>query len=443
MKSIYWGCELIFMAVQVWSVLGMIAVISEPKREKMQEVVIKSLISLLAAALNSYSNSLGTVLFSNAMLLIIMLIIVVSSKFIYRCKCYDVFYIVFIFMTSIAIGDFFIQTCAYFVLKQFNLPVNYLLIANTFRGIYLLLYAGFIWWGGKKIKDWLSMRGEEINHFRRGSCFVLIILAFCLVYFQRIYKLNVPDVFMFQWWLFILSIVVIILLSWGKNIKKKDDEQLRILKIKTEMWEEGYQRLSQLQEERRIQQHDMVHHLCMIREMLAAEKRDELQEYVEKLTGDLKMNKEKYSANHKFLDLVLNRKLHEAEEEKIQVEFSADDMSDLQLNSTDICALFCNLLDNAIEANEKRKYGEQRWLRLKCARDGDMLIVLQSNLFGGDMPRIEDGRFPETTKTDKRLHGCGMRSIQQVLDKYNGYMRINIKGDIFTIVIFLVGFSKS
>lgn len=294
----------------------------------------------------------------------------------------------------------------------------------------------------QKIKTWLSKRVEEINHFRRGSFLLLIILAFCLVYFQRIYKLDVPDVFMFRWWLFILSMVVIILLSWGRNIKKKDDEQLRILKIKTEMWEEGYQKLLQLQEERRIQQHDMIHHLCMIREMLAAGKNDELQKYVEKLTGDLKMNKEKYITNHKFLDLVLNRKFHEAEEAKIQVEFSADDMSSLQLNSTDICALFCNLLENAIEANEKRKQGERKWLRLKCVKDGDMLIILQSNLYGGSIPRIEDGRFLETTKTDKRLHGCGLRSIQQVLDKYNGYMKLSVNDNIFNIVIFLVGFSE-
>lgn len=443
MRGFYFGCEFIYMAIQIWVFFGLIASISEPKRERRTELLVKLFSAVLLAVLNTYNNSISPALFSNSMLLLLMAFVVFISGQLFQCKRHERFLVCFIFFVSIAIGDFFMQTTMYFALEALNLPENLMISANVYRGIYLLIYAiGVLWWG-KKLERWLITRSIDSLRFHGGNIVLIPMLALCMIYFQRIYKLDVSEKFMSHWWVFALSIALMIIIVWAKNIKREDDEQLRILNLKTEMWEDGYQNLLQLQEERKILQHDIVHHLCMIREMLDSDQRDEIRLYVDKLTEGLKVHRNEYKTNHSFLDLVLNRKLQEAKAAQIQVECKCDDMSELKLNPTDICALFCNLLDNAIEANEKRREGERRWLRLVCTRDGEMLIIFLSNLMGGKPLYIESGRLPETTKADKKLHGCGLRSIQQVLGTYNGYMKIETEEEIFNISICLVGFEHS
>lgn len=105
----------------------------------------------------------------------------------------------------------------------------------------------------------------------------------------------------------------------------------------------------------------------------------------------------------------------------------------------EICALFSNILDNAIEANQKISEGAARWIKLGIARKGQMLVIAASN------PKLEGklkwaGKIPQTTKRDKEKHGMGMQSIMQVLEMHKGYLIAEDQGAIFQLTVYLQGF---
>ena len=51
-------------------------------------------------------------------------------------------------------------------------------------------------------------------------------------------------------------------------------------------------------------------------------------------------------------------------------------------------------------------------------------------------PKMVDG-LPATTKSDRRFHGFGMRSIRSTVDKYGGTMDIDTDGGRFKLMIMI------
>ena len=156
--------------------------------------------------------------------------------------------------------------------------------------------------------------------------------------------------------------------------------------------------------------------------------------------GVLRKGRNRDLVNHDLLNLILNRKFQEAEEAGISVWYELDDMEKLVLKSMEICALFANILDNSIEANQALTKETGRWIRVTCTRKKKMLVISCSNPVPNGKIRFVGG-IPQTTKKDSGNHGLGMRSIQQVVDSSGGHMQIEVKDDIFGLKIYLEGFT--
>ena len=48
----------------------------------------------------------------------------------------------------------------------------------------------------------------------------------------------------------------------------------------------------------------------------------------------------------------------------------------------------------------------------------------------------KNGNF-ETDKEDRHSHGIGLRSVRQIVQKYNGEIRIDYTGETFRVTVFL------
>ena len=64
-----------------------------------------------------------------------------------------------------------------------------------------------------------------------------------------------------------------------------------------------------------------------------------------------------------------------------------------------------------------------------------MISLHVENYFAGEI-EFEDG-VPRTTKDDGEWHGFGMRSMRRVVDAYSGGMNVDVKGDLFSLNVFL------
>ena len=86
---------------------------------------------------------------------------------------------------------------------------------------------------------------------------------------------------------------------------------------------------------------------------------------------------------------------------------------------------------NKIEKTEK----ENRFVSLYMRYDKSNIIITVKNSYSGELER-EDGVF-KSLKSDKDNHGIGLKSINQVIEKYDGLIKINTKNNIFTANVLL------
>ncbi|MCI9435994.1 MAG: GHKL domain-containing protein [Lachnospiraceae bacterium] len=255
-------------------------------------------------------------------------------------------------------------------------------------------------------------------------------------------------------------------------------------KLKIEMLENNYQALLEMYEKKAVLVHDTKNHMRAIAKMLMDGREEGALAYITQITGEMQQDSGAFYTNHRMLDSILNMKYQEAAQHGIRMQCRYDDMREMSLTLVEICALFTNLLDNAIEANLNCPAAAERKIEMICRKHGNMLIVTIVNPIG-DIPRRKEpegdvlagntsaeedsgeGQYPgnhftenalmekasrkpvterraafRTTKKDKDMHGFGMVSIRKVLDSHGGYMKTDIQNHQFRIVVYLTAFKS-
>jgi sensor histidine kinase regulating citrate/malate metabolism len=96
----------------------------------------------------------------------------------------------------------------------------------------------------------------------------------------------------------------------------------------------------------------------------------------------------------------------------------------------DLYTLFGNALDNAIEANRKLD-AAGRFIELQIYKKKGLVMVQIANPFCGTLAM--EGALPRTTKEDKNRHGFGVKSIREIIEKYDGVMEITTEQQVFVL----------
>lgn len=243
----------------------------------------------------------------------------------------------------------------------------------------------------------------------------------------------------YRWWLFLIGGMLLGLAVLSYNVVHKERERYWLLQQKTEMLEYNYRVMIEGNQEKAILLHDIRKHRLAIREMAEMGRSQDIVRYLDEMEQIPRKDRNQDLANHELLNLILNRKIREAEGLGIEVQFRVDDMCSLALTQMEICALFTNILDNAIESNQALAEEKGHWIKLDCARKGRMLVIFESNPMKEGKVRFVEG-IPQTTKKNKWNHGLGMQSIKRVVESHGGHMQIDVKERNFQLVIYLEGF---
>lgn len=442
MEQFYYICEFVHAAVKIWLTLYMLSALSLPRYDSRVERIVRVLVTVLAAIMNTYNNSLENGLFSNLMTVVIIGVVNIVAGILYRGHWGERISFSCWIWFGTAMLDFLVLTIVWCLTEVFNCSPEVWVTVSGYRGGYLLIKALLLLWGGiflrrilvKYLQEWRSIWAGYKKELISG----VILLAACIVYFQRIYKQLVTDVYVRYWILLLLSAIIVTgvcLLLWlVHKIKARNALQQQ----KIQMLETDYQELLQVQEQRQILLHDMKNHILMIHQLTEKGETQKVLEITDDLYGELRKGSHHVCTGHSMLDLILNSKTVLAQEKEIEVTIEYDSMSGLQLSALQLCALFTNILDNAIEANEQYPSNE-RWLKLICRKKGQMLIAVLENPAQGEL-QYKNG-FPVTSKSKTGgLHGNGLRSVKRVVDQCGGYMNFGTENGKFRIEIVVVGF---
>ena len=206
--------------------------------------------------------------------------------------------------------------------------------------------------------------------------------------------------------------------------QKKLTEQITINNRCIREQTEQYRILNEKQKELRAFRHDIKGHILAMRRMAAQGSSQELAAYLEKWAG---LQEETFyiSSNNIIGDAIFNFYYDKGCKEGIEVKVMGKFLQDMDVAETDLCIVLTNTVSNAYEA------------ALKCGK-GSIVTIELSQLCGKAMivitnpvkeePKIQGG-IMSTTKADKELHGLGISNTMKALEKYDGQITWEKKGD--------------
>ena len=120
--------------------------------------------------------------------------------------------------------------------------------------------------------------------------------------------------------------------------------------------------------------------------------------------------------------LVLKKKL--AEKKGIPMSIHAYITDETGIEALDLCSLFCNLIDNAIEACERITdpyVNKKIAVASECKAGYLFLKVINST----DKPAKKmEGRYQTSKPEDRMEHGIGLRLVEKIVDLYEGKLQI-------------------
>lgn len=154
---------------------------------------------------------------------------------------------------------------------------------------------------------------------------------------------------------------------------------------------------------------------------------------LESLKSALEIYDSNIKTGNEVLDAILYEKQLYCEKNKINLSCVADGHALSFLSTTHLYSLFGNVVTNAIEAVNKLDDPEKRIISIEVERKKDAVVICVTNYFDGDL--IIDNGTLSTSKSDKNHHGYGLKSIQYIVNQYNGSLQVQAEDDIFYLTI--------
>lgn len=173
--------------------------------------------------------------------------------------------------------------------------------------------------------------------------------------------------------------------------------------------------------------HDLKHQIRALR----SAKKEELDRYLGEIEESVEIYEAIVKTGNDVLDTILTEKSLYCKKHKIQVTCVTDGSQMGFIDTIDLYAILGNAMDNAIEAVEKIKEKEKRQIDVMIYRQHNFLVVNIMNPMAEELV-YEDG-IPLTTKKDKTSHGFGLRSIRQILKKYEGFLTVGEEDGCFSL----------
>lgn len=340
--------------------------------------------------------------------------------------------IITLFYTILALLDFF---CGFITMevigKQFWIEIYKFSQSMLQCVLFLMPRSGAILF---------LMKWKEKSLILKENRKILALLCVVFLGILRIYAATminmVTDVRTAQGWSAAVSMVFVSALTAGvflffHHFQMLKTENKMLLELET-LSENHIKDMELMMEKNRIQTHDMKHHLLILREYGQEKQWDSLMSYLNALSDEILVQKKTVWTQVGILDTLLEQKKTKAESKGIEVHIQADRIVGLPFSDMEICTLFSNLLDNAIEACEKIE-DDRRWVAIQITRKSGMLYLTISNSIK-DRPAEQEGKLI-TNKQNHQLHGYGIKSVQRIVRKYEGDFSYQVCESKFIVTI--------
>jgi sensor histidine kinase YesM len=179
--------------------------------------------------------------------------------------------------------------------------------------------------------------------------------------------------------------------------------------------------------------HDYHNHLQKLKAHIMMNQIKEANQYLNELEIDLDNVNQLVESGNINLDAILNSKISLAIKNKIQINYKAIVPKKLTISDIDLCVLIGNLIDNAVEACEKIKDDRLKFTRLYIGVFKQQLYISVSNSTNEIIKKLDD----EYITTKRGNHGHGLKRINNIVNKYGGFINRQNEPGVFVSEVLL------
>lgn len=202
------------------------------------------------------------------------------------------------------------------------------------------------------------------------------------------------------------------------------------------MLEEQYRQSERLR-------HDLKNHIIALLGLLENKEWGKMGNYLKNMEDSAGLGIGEEITGNRVVDILLYQKQKMAERKNIIWECDVQIPQICYINEFDLCVLFGNILDNAVEACERLQHNElyrnqRQFINIQARAVKKCFLLEVKN--SADME--DKHKIGFTNKENPEEHGIGLLNISDVVHKYNGVMNIEVQNSVFVISI-LVPLSNS
>lgn len=164
--------------------------------------------------------------------------------------------------------------------------------------------------------------------------------------------------------------------------------------------------------------HDLKNHMLYMQALLDQQDYKALSAYFSQLNDPRLLLKQVLQTGCPVLDSVLNAKSAQCSVKGIPIDIKVFLSQKFDLPAEDLCAILCNLIDNAIEASEQIP---EKDIHVEIKTVKGLLSIRVSNQYPCDP--LESNPLLATTKADAAQHGIGTGIIRDITKRHGGQFR--------------------
>ena len=218
------------------------------------------------------------------------------------------------------------------------------------------------------------------------------------------------------------------------RITKRLTESAR-LKLENDilqMERKRYSELRQYMEETRVLRHDFRQHLNVLGELYRSGQTEKFAAYLGDYTKNISDSRTQYCLNQS-VDALAAWYDSAAANQDSRITYDLELPRELPVLETDYCAIFGNLVENALTAVKTLPPEKRRISVVSKMISDEMLGLVVENPYEGTLPMKEDG-LPASARKN---HGIGLLSVKNTAGKYQGSLDIQTADGLFRATVLL------
>ena len=217
-----------------------------------------------------------------------------------------------------------------------------------------------------------------------------------------------------------LVIALSVLVLAKKTVQlEKESERNQLIQSYMVTLQGFYQTIQSQIDMTRKFRHDLAKHIQTLEELMEEQNGSELREYADSLKQEYRQVENKGESESEVVNAILSMKGRQCREKNIPFCMNIEEKGYALVRDIDMVGLLVNLLDNAIEENEKIEE-EQRgiWLDMKEKEQGEVWLQIKNKI------RLDKKIDFQTEK--KGEHGIGRGIIEYLVKQYQGEENVRI-----------------